>query len=65
MKVVLEYQGNRYESAENTGHTADEVAEMFSAKFSLMDKFKMELKDGGSLLIGNKAIQSAVLTFLP
>lgn len=65
MKVIVEYQGKRYESKENTEHSPDEVAEMFYENFDSMRKFQMKLADGGSLILGERALQSAVVMFLP
>lgn len=65
MKVVIVFHGNRYESQETTDHTADEVSELFYKDFSSMDKFKMELAGGGSLILGKDAVQNAVVMFLP
>ena len=65
MKVVIEYQGKTYESEETSEKSAEEIAEMFYENFSDMTKLKFKQKDGSVFLIGERALQSAVIMFLP
>lgn len=65
MKVVIEYQGKRYESVETTDPTPEEVSESIFKDLALMQKFKMNLADGGVLILGDRALQSAVILVLP
>jgi hypothetical protein len=65
MQVVIEYQGKQYRSKENNDHTPSEVCDMFYEKFELLEKFKMELHDGGVMIFGKQALQQAVVMFLP
>lgn len=65
MKVVVEYQGKRYESKCNADITPAEAVEVLYKNFSNTTKFTMELADGGNLILGERALQSAVILFLP
>ena len=65
MKIIVEYQGKQYESKSDDEHNAEEISEMFYENFADMNKFKMELVGGGSIVLGKIALQSAVVLFLP
>lgn len=65
MKVVIDYQGKIYESGETNDYSADDFAEMFYENFSEMTKFKLGLASGGSVILGERALQSAVIMFIP
>ncbi len=65
MKLVIEYQGKQYESVENTNHTCEEIADAIYENFSEMTKFQLEMPNGGILILGERALKSAVFIFLP
>ena len=65
MKIVIEYQGKRYEGGESAEKTPKELAETLFTEFSSMEKLKMELTGGGFLVMGKQALQSAVVMILP
>lgn len=65
MKVVVEYQGKRYESAaENAGRTHKEAAADYYGMIEGERKLNMQLADGSIMVLGELALQSAVVIFL-
>jgi hypothetical protein len=65
MKIVIEYQGNRYESIENSDTTVEEMSEAIYKNFQDLNKFTMRTKGGGAILLGKEALQGAVILFVP
>lgn len=63
MKVIIEYNGKTYESVETDESTAKELHEEIYRRMDESEKFRMELKDGGYLVVGKEVVQSAVFIF--
>jgi hypothetical protein len=62
MKIIVEYNGKSYESAENNDMTAEEVKTVMYERFDDFTKLEMELKMGGYLILGPDAVRSCVIT---
>lgn len=59
MKIIIEYQGNTYESPDNKSHTAEQAKDMMYKDFHSLDKLHMELKGGGFIIIGENVLKLA------
>ena len=64
MKIVVEYQGNTYDGAENKDYTAEEAKDLMYKDFEDIGKFAMELKEGGFIIVGEDVIKSCVFKFI-
>ena len=63
MKIVVEYHGNIYESAEIKTHTAEQLKDKMFKNIEDIGKFEMELNRGGFIVIGEDAIKSCIIRF--
>lgn len=63
MKITVIYDGKEYESEDSDEMKTEEIAERLYEQLeeNQLNRFKMKLKDGGFLLLGEYAIQSAVI----
>ena len=64
MKIVIHYQGEQYQSKEACDVTAETAATNFYEGVSESDVFKMELQDGGYVVLGKEALLRAAVLFL-
>ena len=64
MKIIIEYQGNTYESKEDKNHTAEQIKDMMYKDFGDMNKLNFELKHGGFIILGSDALRSCVIKIL-
>lgn len=65
MRIVVEYHGKVYKSKETCEVSVEEAANAVYENFSTLNKIKLDLEDGGYLVLGERALQSAVFMFLP
>jgi len=68
MKVIVDYQGKRYEGAETAdekGLKPDVIDSFFNHTIGNIGKFRMELQGGGWLILPKQACETAVFMFLP
>lgn len=61
MKMIIEYAGKSYESAESDEETKEQVMKAMYADMENLTKIQMELKGGGFLILGSDAIQSCAI----
>ena len=64
MKIIIEYQGNTYESKEDKNHTAEQIKDLMYKDFENMNKLSLELKHGGFIILGSDALRSCVIKIL-
>ena len=64
MKIIIEYQGNTYESAEDKSHTAEQVKDMMYKDFERLNKIQLELEGGGFIILGENVLKSCVIKIL-
>lgn len=64
MKFIIDYAGKTYVSVDIDEATATEVAETFYNDLERANKLKIDLKDGGYLLLGSNAIKSCAIIIL-
>ena len=64
MKIIVEYNGNTYESAEKNEITAEQARTALYENFEDFTKLEVELKTGGYLILGRNAVCSCAITIL-
>lgn len=63
MQLTIYANGLTFKSKQSNEMTAEEAKDVFYAQFEKMNKVEMELDNGGFLIIGEQALQNAVLVF--
>ena len=63
MQLTIYVNGLTFKSKQSNEMTADKAKDVFYSQFEKMNKVEMELDDGGFLIIGEQALQNAVLVF--
>lgn len=63
MQLTIYLNGLTFKSKVSNEMTAEEAKDVFYSQFENMNKVEMELDSGGFLVIGEQALQSAVLVF--
>jgi hypothetical protein len=63
MQLTIYVNGLTFKSKSSRKMTAEKAKDVFYAQFEKMNKVEMELDDGGFLIIGEQALQNAVLVF--
>ena len=63
MQLTIYINGQTFKSKAGNEMTAEKAKDVFYAKFEKMNKLEMETDDGGFLIIGEQALQNAVLVF--
>jgi hypothetical protein len=61
MRVEIDYNGKTYKSKHIESSSAKDSAQEFYDKMVKLDSIRMDLKDGGYLVIGRDAVQLCVL----
>lgn len=61
MRLEFEYQGKTYKTASTTEIEKDEAVEKIYDSFASMEKMKLDLEDGSTIIIGETALKSGVL----
>jgi hypothetical protein len=65
MHIEIDYKGKTYVSKEMEEVTMQEAVDAVWENFSELSKFRMELVEGGLLLLGRDAIQSCAFRICP
>lgn len=65
MHVEVDYNGITYISKETSEISAEELASKVYDSVAELDRFEMNLKDGGKMVIGPNAVKSCVFRFCP
>ncbi len=63
MQLTIYVNGLTFKSQKSNEMTAEEAKDIFYDQFEKMNKLEMNLDDGGFLIIGEQALQNAVLVF--
>ncbi len=63
MQLIIYVNGLTFKSKQSNEMTAEKAKDVFYSQFEKMNKVEMELDDGGFLIIGEQALQNAVLVF--
>ena len=63
MQLTIYVNGLTFKSKSGNHMTAEKAKSIFYDQFEKMNKVEMELDDGGFLIIGEQALQNAVLVF--
>lgn len=63
MQTIVFLDGQRYESIISKDEEAKNVANALYGLVGTMDRFKLELKNGGFLVLGKEAAQRAHFIF--
>ncbi len=63
MHLTIYVNGLTFKSQKSNEMTAEEAKDIFYDQFEKMNKLEMNLDDGGFLIIGEQALQNAVLVF--
>lgn len=61
IQVTVVTGGQTFKSTESDAATVDELRDMIYEDLENMGKFKMELEDGGWLLLGTSSIENATI----
>jgi hypothetical protein len=64
MKMIIHYDGNTYETPSTDEATVADCAEALYSDLQRMNKLKIELKDGGFLLLGEQAVRRCAIMVL-
>lgn len=65
MKLEITIDGKTYVSVATDKVTPSEAAEQIYNQIDAYTKLKVDLEDGGVLVIGKEAVQRAVIIFKP
>ena len=63
MQLTIHINGLTFKSKATDEMTAEKAKSVFYEQFEKMNKLEMETEDGGFLIIGEQALQNAVLIF--
>ncbi len=63
MQLTIYVNGLTFKSKQSNEMTAEKAKDVFYSQFEKMNKVEMELDYGGFLIIGEQALQNAVLVF--
>lgn len=62
MRIIVKYEGDTYTSKESSEDgTAEDVKELIYRDFGQVEKFTVELEDGGHLILGPDAVKRAAI----
>jgi len=64
MQMILRYEGGLYFSKRTDEVSTSETVEEFYEKFLQLDKLKIDLEDGGFLVLGKEAIVRSTFEFI-
>ena len=64
MKIIIEYQGKTYESPISNEYTAKQLKDSMYKELDSIEKFSMELKGGGFVMLCKDALRSCVIKIL-
>lgn len=65
MKIVIEYAGKTYESAETDDISQEAAFDDIYKQFEDMNKLSVDLANGGKLILGRDALQMAAVMVMP
>lgn len=64
MRMIVDYNGNRYESASNNDVTVEETTNSIYEEINTFSKLKIELKDGGFIIFGESALKLCAISII-